>query len=166
MNTTKAAIWATAGVLGAGVIGGITYAAVATPAGASQQLGAAADAALSDAQSATGQPGMMGQSGGMGPQGRMGRRALLQRIEHGELTLQARNGTRTVDLQRGVVTAVSPTSISVTSPDGFKGTYAVDSSTKVRTKDGLQTISVVHDNDTVFVVATAGKAIRIIDRAH
>lgn len=163
MKTTKAAVWATAGVVGAGVIGGITYAAVDVPAAASsQQVGAAADAALADVQPGAGQ-----HAGG----GRLGRRALLQHLEHGQLTLQLRHGTRTVDLQRGTVTAVSPTSISVTSPDGFKGTYAVNGDTKVRTKSGLpksglQSISVVHDNDKVFVVATAGKAVRILDRGH
>ena len=38
MKTTKTAAWAAAGVVGAGVIGGITYAAVGTPAAASSQI--------------------------------------------------------------------------------------------------------------------------------
>lgn len=159
MKTSKAAVWAVAGVAGAGVIGGVTYAAVSTPAVASsQQIGAAADTALADVQAGNGQPGTGA--------GRLGRRALLQRLEHGELTLRLRNGTRTVDLQRGTAGAVSPTSITVTSPDGFKATYTVNADTKVRTKSGLQTISVVHDNDKVFVIASGGKAIRILDRGH
>jgi hypothetical protein len=161
MKSTKAAIWATAGVVGAGVIGGVTYAAVSTPAVASsQQLGAAADSVLANVQAGNGQPG-----GGAGA-GRFGRRALLQRIEHGELTLQVRNGTKTVDLQRGTASGVSPTSITVTSPDGFKATYVVTGDTKVRTRTGLQSISVVHDNDKVFVIAVGGKAMRILDRGH
>jgi len=162
MKSSKVAAWATAGVVGAGAIGGITYAALATPAAASsQQIGAAADGVLSSVDAGTPQPGA-GARGGA----RLGRRALLQRLEHGQLTLRLRGGTKTVDLQRGTVTAVSPTSISVTSPDGFKDTYAVNGDTKVRTRSGLQSISVVHDKDTVFVVASAGKALRVLDRGH
>lgn len=62
----------------------------------------------------------------------MGRRGRLQRLEHGQLTLQAPKGERTVDLQRGTVDAVSPTSITVVSPDGFTQTYTVAAKTRVR----------------------------------
>ena len=95
----------------------------------------------------------------------MARRGLLAHLEHGQLTLQTKKGDRTVDLQRGTVSSVSPTSISVTSPDRFAGVYTVDSSTKVRTRAGLVSISSVHQGDKVFVVATGGKALRILDRA-
>ena len=81
------------------------------------------------------------------------------------MTLQTKKGDRTVDLQRGTISSVSPTSISVTSPDRFAGVYTVDSSTKVRTRSGLVSISSVHQGDKVFVVATGGKALRILDRA-
>ena len=97
--------------------------------------------------------------------GRMARHGLLAHLEHGQLTLQTKKGDRTVDLQRGTVSSVSPTSISVTSPDRFAGVYTVDSSTKVRTRAGLVSISSVHQGDKVFVVATGGKALRILDRA-
>jgi len=40
----------------------------------------------------------------------------------------------------------------------------VNSSTKVRTRSGLVSISSVHKGDKVFVVASAGKALRILDR--
>lgn len=153
----KPAVWIATGVIGAGVAGGLTYAAVATPAAASSDLGSAVDNAMSAAA-----PGDPGQTGHM--RMGMGRRAMLNRIEHGELTLRTRNGDRTVDLQRGTVSAVSPTSISVTSADKFAGTYAVDSATKVRTRNGLVSISSVHVGDQVFVVATSGKALRILDR--
>ena len=164
MRTNKPAIWAATAIIGTGVAGGLTYAAVATPATASSDLGSAVDSALS---AATPDPGN-GASAGLAAGGRrgmaMGRRGLLNRIEHGELTLRTKQGDRTVDLQRGVVSAVSPTSISVTSADKFPGTYTVDSSTKVRTRNGLVSISAVHTGDQVFVVASAGKAIRILRR--
>ena len=157
MTANKAAIWAATGIIGAGVAGGLTYAAVATPATASANLGSAVDSALN---AATPDPGTGTGRHGLG----MGRRGLLKHLEHGELTLQTKKGDRTVDLQRGVVSAVSPTSISVTSPDKFAGTYAVDASTKVRTHGGLVSISAVHTGDQVFVVASAGKALRILRR--
>jgi hypothetical protein len=152
----RVAVWAATGIIGAGVAGGLTYAAVATPAAASSDLGSSVDGALNAA--ATPAPGARARAG-MG----MGRRGLLNRVEHGELTVRTKQSDRTVDLQRGVVSAVSPTSISVTSPDKFAGTYTVDSSTKVRTRSGLVSISSVHTGDQVLVVATAGKAIRILD---
>jgi len=167
MRTHKPAIWAATGIIGAGVAGGLTYAAVSTPATASSDLGSAVDTALSagtpDPGTGPGAGTAAGDRLGKGMRMGMGRRGLLNRIEHGELTLRTKQGDRTVDLQRGVVSAVSPTSISVTSPDTFAATYTVDSSTKVRTRSGLVSISAVHNGDQVFVVATAGKAIRILD---
>ena len=156
----RAAVWAATGIIGAGVAGGLTYAAVATPAGASASLGSAVDNALTATTPGPGDAAGPDRRGRMG----MGRHGLLNRIEHGQLTLQTRTGDRTVDLQRGVVSAVSPTSISVTSPDKFSGTYTVDSSTKVRTRTGLVAISAVHAGEKVFVIATGGKALRILDR--
>lgn len=163
MKISRTAALAATGIIGAGVAGGLTYAAVATPAGASSDLGAAADNVISAAQPGPGAgtaPGRLG----MGRHRGMGRGGLLARIEHGQLTLKTKQGDRTVDLQRGTVSSVSPTSISVTSPDKFAGVYTVDSSTKVRTRDGLVSISSVHKGDQVFVVASAGKALRILDR--
>jgi hypothetical protein len=158
--STTAALAAT-GIIGAGVAGGLTYAAVATPAGASSDLGAAADDIVSAAQpSPATDPGRA-----QGRHGGLGRRGMLARLEHGQLTLKTKQGDRTVDLQRGTVSSVTPTSISVTSPDKFAGVYTVDSSTKVRTRGGLVGISSVHKGDRVFVVASGGKALRILDRA-
>jgi hypothetical protein len=152
MTISKAAVWAATGIIGAGVAGGLTYAAVSAPAVASSDIGAAVDGAVSAAQPQAG--------------GRAGMRArgLLAHLEHGQLTLRVKNGDRTVDVQRGTVTAVSPASIAVTSADKFPGVYTVSSSTKVRTRAGLVRISAVHKGDQVLVVATAGKALRILDR--
>lgn len=80
-------------------------------------------------------------------------RTLLARTEHGELTLRAKNGTRVVDVQRGTVTAVSPTSISVRSADGFTATYAVASTSKVTSKGTVSAIADVHAGDDVSVAA-------------
>src|SRR3954454_7777150 len=166
MSSSKSAIktsviWVATGIIGAGVAGGLTYAAISAPAGASTDLGAAADNLVSAAQPSPG-PGAGHAKGRLGG---MARRGLLAHLKHGQLTLQTKKGDRTVDLQRGTVSSVSPTSIAVTSPDKFADIYTVDSSTKVRTRAGLVSISSVHKGDKVFVVATAGKALRILDRA-
>jgi hypothetical protein len=57
--------------------------------------------------------------------------SLAQGIDHGELTITTSTGTEVVDVQAGTVTTVSPTSVTVTSADGFAGTYLLDPSTKV-----------------------------------
>ena len=47
------------------------------------------------------------------------RRHLRKNTLHGEITVQGRNGVRTVVVQRGTVTAVDATTVSVRSTDGF-----------------------------------------------
>jgi hypothetical protein len=148
---SKASVWALVGIVGGGAAAGIGYAAVSAPAsaGANSTTTAATTPAAH-------RPGL-----GV----RLGRRGLLQRLEHGQLTLQTpRGGERTVDLQRGTVDAVSPTSITVVSPDHFTRTYAVRATTRVRGAHGRESIGDVHPGDTVLVVASRGAAVRILDR--
>jgi hypothetical protein len=58
------------------------------------------------------------------------RRALARRALHGEVTLQGRNGRRTVVLARGKVTALDATSITVTSADNVATTFRIDGDTR------------------------------------
>lgn len=162
MNMSRGASWVAAGIVATGVAGGVTYAAVAAPVAGSRAQVGALDSALNDI--ATG-PAAAGAADGRS-RGRLGRRALLQRLDHGQLTLQAQGGTRTVDLQRGSVTSVSATSIAVTSLDGFARSYTVSGATKVRTSSGGQSGTAVHDGDNVLVIASAGNALRVIDWGH
>lgn len=78
---------------------------------------------------------------------------------HGELTVPQADGTGTevILVQRGVVTAVSSTSLSVKSTDGFTSTYTVSSTTRVRAAGG-NTISAVKVGAEVHVVSTKDKA--------
>lgn len=80
-------------------------------------------------------------------------------VIHGQLTEpRAGGGYQTLDIQRGTVTDVSLSSISVTSADGFAATYAVASSTEVNAQAaGIGTVKM---GDNVEVVATVsnGKA--------
>lgn len=82
-----------------------------------------------------------------------GKRNPFARIEHGEATVAARGGDRVVDVQRGQVTAVGPTSVSVRSKDGFTASYAVDQGTKVRKARKDSDIGQVKPGDQVGVVA-------------
>ena len=80
-------------------------------------------------------------------------RGLLGRAEHGSVTVKTKTGTEVIDVQRGTVTAVSPTSITVKSPDGFTATYVVDSSTKVRKTGQQSAIANVANGDNVGIAA-------------
>jgi hypothetical protein len=78
---------------------------------------------------------------------------LLDRAEHGQVTVRAKTGTEVIDLQRGLVTAVSPTSITVKSQDGFTATYVVNSTTKVRKTAQQSAIGNVANGDNVVIAA-------------
>jgi hypothetical protein len=79
---------------------------------------------------------------------------------HGEFTMRKPDGTgfQTVAVQTGEVTAVSPSSITVKSEDGFSRTYSVDENTVVGAgRDGIGTVKT---GDTVRIagVVEDGKA--------
>jgi len=80
-------------------------------------------------------------------------RQLLARAEHAVITVRTKAGTEVVDLQRGQVAAVNPTSITVKSTDGFIATYVVTSTTKVNKGTQASAIGDVSDGDKVQVTA-------------
>jgi hypothetical protein len=93
---------------------------------------------------------------GLGGFGGLGRGGAL----HGEFTIRKPdgNGFQTVAVQTGEVTAVSPSSITVKSEDGFSRTYSVDENTVVGSgRDGIGTVKT---GDTVRVagVVDGGQA--------
>jgi hypothetical protein len=51
------------------------------------------------------------------------RRILGAHVEHGEVVVQTKQGDKTVDVQRGVVTAIDDKSVTVKSADGFTQTW-------------------------------------------
>jgi hypothetical protein len=107
-------------------------------------------------------PGGFGRFGGLGGLAMAG----LGGVVHGQVTVpKSGGGYQTVDVQRGTVTAVSSSSITVKSADGYSQTYAVSSSTEVNAQAaGIGTVKM---GDTVGVMATvSGKtatAASIID---
>ena len=88
---------------------------------------------------------------------------------HGQLVLpKPGGGYETIDTQRGQVTAVGNTSITVKSADGFAKTYVVSSSTIVDARrDGIGSIKV---GDRAAVTATqsggTATAASIVDLSH
>ena len=44
-------------------------------------------------------------------------------VEHGEVVVQTKQGDKTIDVQRGTVTAIDDTSVTVKSADGFTQTW-------------------------------------------
>jgi len=51
------------------------------------------------------------------------RRALAKNVEHGEVVVQTRDGDKTIEVQRGTVTAIDATTVTVKSTDGFTQTW-------------------------------------------
>jgi hypothetical protein len=51
------------------------------------------------------------------------RRALGRNVEHGEVVVQTKQGDKTIDVQRGAVTAIDDKSVTVKSADGFTQTW-------------------------------------------
>jgi hypothetical protein len=98
--------------------------------------------------------------GGPGAPGGLGR---LGQALHGEYVVKKADGTyQTVDSQNGAVTAVSSTSITVKSDDGFSKSYTVDAATIVNAaRDGIASVKV---GDVVSLDATvAGSTATAVD---
>jgi len=55
------------------------------------------------------------------------RRTLARNVEHGEMVVSTKDGDKTIDVQRGTVTAISSTTVTVKSSDGFTETWTFGS---------------------------------------
>lgn len=79
---------------------------------------------------------------------------------HGSVTVSVNGSVQALLFQRGEVTAVSATSITLKSSDGFTGTYGLTSATKTgkaAAVKGGQAIVLARASDKVAIRATAGK---------
>jgi hypothetical protein len=155
--------WSAAGMLAVGTVTGVGIAF----AGGGAPLAAAASATPSGTASPE-NPGTPGQGGGRADRpnrprigagrlgGGLGRGlGLGGNALHGEFTVKDKDGkivTRVV--QHGQVTAVSTTSITLKSEDGFTGTYTVNGDTKVRVGGSNAAITGVKTGNEGWVVAT------------
>jgi hypothetical protein len=55
------------------------------------------------------------------------RRALGRNVEHGEVVVDTKDGPKTIVVQRGTVTAITATTITVKSADGYTATWTFGS---------------------------------------
>jgi hypothetical protein len=91
----------------------------------------AAQSASSSPPSPTQAPSATAGNGKAKALGRAGwRRALGRRVLHGEVTLQTQEGTRTVVMASGNVTALSKDAITVKSSDGVETSFKLDGDTR------------------------------------
>ncbi len=83
---------------------------------------------------------------------------------HGELVVETEDGVyTTVLVQQGDVTAVSATSITVKSADGFSKTYAVSADSEIHVDGADAAIGDVKVGDTVGLRATVSGSTATID---
>lgn len=150
-RATRVAGWATAGVLAAAATGvGIAYAADSAP-----------SPTASDSPTVrfdpTGSPADGRALGRHGARAGLLAGGHLTRVMHGEVVVSGRDGTpTTMNVQRGKVTDVSASSITVRSEDGFTATYQVTADTVVRINQKGGTTAKISDGDTAVVLAHRG----------
>jgi hypothetical protein len=128
--------WVVAGVLLLSA-GGVALAAQSSPS-TTQAPGATADKARA---------GFLGRGAGW-------RHGLARRALHGELTLQTRDGVKTVVVARGEVTDLADDSITVKSSDGVSTSFRIDGNTRfgfLREPDPRAELKV---GDTVWAAGT------------
>ena len=106
--------WVAAGVLVVSAGGAALAAQDATT--TTQAPGASADKVKARA-------GALARAGGW-------RHALGRRVLHGEITVQTQDGTKTIVMARGEVTALSGDAITVKSSDGVETSFRIDGDTR------------------------------------
>jgi len=57
--------------------------------------------------------------------------ALRGKVEHGQVTVETKTGDKTIDVQRGTVTAITSTTMTVKCADGFTLTWTISGPLKV-----------------------------------
>jgi hypothetical protein len=127
--TLSTAVLGMAGLLGIAAYGQGSTAADAAQAAEPQALTAIGlNAPLTDpaASASPSAPAAGKKAGGHGNRGVIRRNTL-----HGEMVVKAKGGTKTVDFQRGTVTAIDDKSVTVKSADGFSLTWAFGNLMKV-----------------------------------
>jgi hypothetical protein len=110
-------------------------------------------AASGSASSTSSQQGPGGGMGGDGTGGGPGGGGVMSQALHGEYVVSDGNGGYATEImQNGEVTAVSDSSITAKSDDGYTRTYTIDSDTVVG--NGSADLSSIATGDDVMIVAT------------
>jgi hypothetical protein len=158
---------AISGAVGAAILG--TGAAAMAASGSDSLVNAslanaatATSTATAASSSGTTAPATTPATGKKGAAGTRARRLrlTLRNLEHAEWVTSGKSGDVTHEAAEGLVTAVTPTSITVAASDGFSETFVVTSATKVHVKGGTKAVSAVAMNDRVLVAGVkAGSTI-------
>jgi hypothetical protein len=82
------------------------------------------------------------------------RRALAKNVEHGEVVVKTKTGDQTIDVQRGTVTAINSSTVTVKSADGFTETWTFGSPIHVIEHRTTVQPSNVTTGETVGVAGT------------
>jgi hypothetical protein len=139
-DAAMAGAWLTAGAIGATVLTGIAFAADDTTTPPTTAPGTSAPSTTAPDDSAAGErPGGHGRGGpgrgmGGGPGGGLGfgLGPGLGRVLHGDVTVTDKDGaTSVVRAQRGEITAVSSTSVTIKSSDGYTSTWTINADTTI-----------------------------------
>src|SRR5437899_8921934 len=85
----------------------------------------------------------------------------LRRVVHGDLIVRTKDGFENVTVDRGKVTAVSASSITIERPDGVSVTKAVTAETKFR---GVDSVEHVERGKGALVVSKGNNAVLIAQR--
>lgn len=102
-------------------------------------------------------PGGIDDFGGVGPGGLEGLTKIpgFDSIEHADVVVTGADGKpQTLRIVRGVVTASSPTSITVKAADGFTATYAINGTTQLNKFNQSQSGSIAAVGDNAIVIGT------------
>jgi hypothetical protein len=94
-------------------------------------------------------------------------RRIEHRVLHGEFTVHTKDGNKQVVVARGVVTAISDSSLTIKSDDGVSTTFTLTAGTKYGTRRRPATRADIKVGDHAGAVAVkagdANQALRVID---
>ncbi|HWE55230.1 MAG TPA: hypothetical protein VG435_06930 [Acidimicrobiales bacterium] len=89
-------------------------------------------------------------------------RGLLERADHANAEIKVKGQWVTYTLDRGTVTAVSPSSITLSRPDGQSVTDSISAQTKFK---GVASASAVRVGQPAQIVSDNGAALRVRQKA-
>jgi hypothetical protein len=82
------------------------------------------------------------------------RKYLRKNTLHGSVTVQGKDGVKTIAVQRGTITAVTSTSVSVKSTDGFTETWAFGDPLRIVQDKKKAATSALKAGETIGVAGT------------
>jgi hypothetical protein len=138
------------GLTGCGVAAGQAAADVSDEAAALQTVGLDTTTATGPSPSASAAPAAKAKAGHV----RAIRRYLRKNTLHGEVTVQGKDGPRTIVVQRGTITAVTSTSVSVKSSDGFAETWTLAPKVRLVQDKKKVTASALKTGESIGVAGT------------